>query len=322
MKKVIFDTDIGIDDAMALLFLHYSPEVDLRAIVTGFGNAGIEDTTRNALYMKERFCIDAPVYRGAGQALGERLGDGYPDFVHGRNGLGDIELTEPKDQAAALDGADAIIQIAREFPREISIVAVGRLTNLALALERCPELPALVREVVVMGGAFGFNGHHGNVSPVAEANIAGDPLAADYVFTSGLQTTIVGLDVTQETVADDHFFETLRKNAGDAGEFIDRISRCYLDFHERVTGSHACPVHDSSAVAYLLHPDFYGTTEAAVRVARDGIAMGQTICGDPAVDYEAKDWKGRPLVRICTTVQAHMVLETYLDTLALAGDQS
>jgi inosine-uridine nucleoside N-ribohydrolase len=322
MKKVIFDTDIGIDDAMALLFLHYSPEIDLRAIVTGFGNASIEDTTRNALYIKERFGIDAPVYRGAGKALGASLFDGYPDFVHGKNGLGDIELSEPTVQAGALDGAEAIVQIAKSFPREISIVAVGRLTNLALALERCPELPELIGEVVVMGGAFGFNGHRGNVSPVAEANIAGDPLAADRVFSSGLRTTIVGLDVTQETVADERFFGTLRSNAGGAGEFIFQISRYYLDFHARITGRHACPVHDSSAVACLLNPDLYDSTQAAVRVATEGIAIGQTIYGDPAADYESKCWRGRPVVNICTGVRGQSVLDKYLDTLALAGDQA
>jgi len=322
MKKVIFDTDIGIDDAMALLYLHYSPDIDLRAIVTGFGNASIEATTRNALYMKERFGIDVPVYRGAGQALGASLFEGYPDFVHGKNGLGDIELTEPKLQVEAVDGADAIVQIARNYPREISIVAVGRLTNLALALERCPELPELIREVVVMGGAFGFNGHRGNVSPVAEANIAGDPLAADRVFSSGLPTTIVGLDVTQETIADDLFFETLRSNAGGAGDFIFGISRCYRDFHERITGRHACPVHDSSAVACLLNPDLYDTMQAAVRVATEGVAIGQTICGDPAADYESKCWQGVPAVKICTGVRQRLVLESYLDTLVLAGDQA
>ena len=178
MKKVIFDTDIGIDDAMALLFLHYSPDIELQAIVSGFGNADIETTTRNALLIKECFSIEAPVYRGAGEPIGERLGDGYPDFVHGSNGLGDIEIKEPATQADILPGPEAIIEIAKRNPREISIVAVGRLTNLALALDLCPELPDLVSEVVVMGGAFGFNGHSGNVSPVAEANIAGDPQAA------------------------------------------------------------------------------------------------------------------------------------------------
>ena len=136
MKKVIFDTDIGIDDAMALLFLHYSPDVELKAIVSGFGNANIDTTTRNALYMKEYFGIEAPVYRGAGQPVGKRLGSGYPDFVHAENGLGGIDIDEPTTQAEALPGPEAIVEVVKNNPHEISIVAVGRLTNLALALDQ------------------------------------------------------------------------------------------------------------------------------------------------------------------------------------------
>ena len=319
MKKVIFDTDIGIDDAMALLFLHYSQEIELMAIVSGFGNADIETTTRNALYMKECFGIVAPVHRGAGAPVGARLGDGYPDFVHGSNGLGDIAIREPTKTVATLPGPEAIVEIVKSNPQEICIVAVGRLTNLALALELCPELPKLVREAVVMGGAFGHNGHYGNVSPAAEANIAGDPQAADKVFSSGLALTIVGLDVTEETIVNDEFFEALKATAGKAGEFIYSISRFYLDFHEQITGVRAGPVHDSSAVAYLLQPHLYRTKVSAVRVVTEGIAIGQTIAGDPNADYECNAWNGQPTCLICTHVDSASVLELYTGTLVSAS---
>ncbi|MGI9270710.1 MAG: nucleoside hydrolase [Woeseiaceae bacterium] len=320
MKKVIFDTDIGIDDAMALLFLHYSPEVELKAIVSGFGNADIETTTRNALYMKEHFEIDAPVYRGAAEPIGDRLGHGYPDFVHGDNGLGEIDIHEPTTQVESLSGAQAIVDIVRECPQEISIVAVGRLTNLALALELCPELPNLVREVIVMGGTFGHNGHCGNVSPVAEANIAGDPQAADKVFASGLTVSIVGLDVTEETIANDSFFETLQATTGKPGDFIYRISRFYLRFHEQISGAHSCPIHDSSAVAYLLRPNLYQTKTAAVRVVTTGIAIGQTIAGNPDANFESDAWKNKPVCKICVGVEPDKVLALYTNTLALAAE--
>jgi inosine-uridine nucleoside N-ribohydrolase len=318
MKKVVFDTDIGIDDAMALLFLHYSPDVELQAIVSGFGNADIATTTRNALYMKEYFGIDAPVYCGAAEPVGKRLGSGYPDFVHGHNGLGDIEIDEPTMETETLSGAEAIVEIVKNNPHEISIVAVGRLTNLALALDLCPELPGMVKEVVVMGGTFGHNGHSGNVSPVAEANIAGDPQAADKVFTSNWPVAIVGIDVTHETIARDEFFELLKKTAGKAGDFIYRSSRFYLDFHEQVTGGNECPVHDSSAVAYLLDPGLYETKTAAVRVVTDGIAIGQTIAADPNVDFESNAWKDQPTCQICIGVDSEKVLALYAKTLALA----
>lgn len=322
MKKVIFDTDIGIDDAMALLFLHYSPEVELIGIVSGFGNAAIDITTRNALYMKEKFGVTAPVFRGAAKPIGPRLGDSYPDFVHGKNGLGDIPIEEPVTALDNLAGPEAIVQLVTSNPNEVSIVAVGRMTNLARALELRRDLPSLVKEVVVMGGCFGNNGHSGNVSPVAEANIAGDPQAADAVFTAGWPITIVGLDVTHETIADETFFTQLQANSGDAGDFIYQISRCYLDFHQQINGSRECPVHDSSAVAFLLRPDFYQTRDAAVRVVTSGIAIGQTIAGDPTASFESDAWKDRPRCTICTGVDAAHVLELYLSTLALASNQA
>lgn len=316
MKRVIFDTDIGIDDAMALLFLHYSADVELLGIVTGFGNAGIDTTTRNALFMKERFGIDAPVFRGAPAALGLSMFDDYPDFVHGKNGLGNIDIPEVAARPEAADGAAAIVSLVNDNPHEVSIVSVGRLTNLANALALCPELPELVREVIVMGGAFGFNGHHGNVSPVAEANIAGDPTAADRAFTSGLPMTIVGLDVTQEVILDDAGFETIRDSGGEAGRFIYEISRYYLRFHEQLTGHHECPVHDSSAVAYLLRPDLYETREAVVRVVTEGTALGQTVW----TDSKSAAGSDTPKCTICTGVNSQSMLQLYFETIASAAD--
>lgn len=308
MHKVIFDTDIGIDDAMALLFLHYAPDIDLLGIVTGFGNASLCNTTRNALHMKESFAIPAPVFSGAARALTMDLAEAYPDFVHGKNGLGDIDLADPLGSANPTPGAQAIVDLARQHPHELTVIAVGRMTNLAHALKLCPELPALLRDVVVMGGAFGFNGHSGNVTPVAEANIAGDPVAADIVFSSDLRITIVGLDVTEETIATPAFFARLRQDAGQAGEFIYRISRCYLDFHERINGVYACPVHDSSAVAYLLRPDIFTTAEGRVRVVRDGTNQGQTIFYAPDAGQPAN-------CRICTAVDADALLGLYTNTM-------
>ena len=175
MKRVIFDTDIGIDDAMALLFLHYSPDVKLDAICTVAGNASLAHVTRNALHVCERFRIDAPVYCGAAEPMAGALGTAHPDFVHGSNGLGNLRFADPARGPAGDDAATAIVRLAKHHPGELSVVAVGRLTNLARALELCPELPKLLRELVVMGGVFLRRDHVGNVSPVAEANIAGDP---------------------------------------------------------------------------------------------------------------------------------------------------
>ena len=279
--KVIFDTDVGIDDAVALLLLEASPDVDLIGVVTGFGNASLEVTTRNALYMKERFGYAAPVFKGAAGSMAERLGEGVPDFVHGKNGLGDIDLVEPTLGVEAMSGAEAIGALARAHPGEVSLVAVGRMTNVAQALSLDPELPRLLRNIVIMGGVFGFNGHRGNVSPVTEANIGGDPLAADIVMGCGADIVVVGLDVTNETIVDQAFFERLRDNAGDAGKLIHDSNQFYLNFHHSKSGVYECPVHDASAVAYLLRPELFVTQTAVVRVVTEGIALGQTIHADP-----------------------------------------
>ena len=319
VKKVIFDTDIGIDDAMALLFLHYSPQIDLVAIATGFGNASLEDTTRNALYVKEKFNISAPVYAGASTPVAPALLEEYPDFVHGKNGLGDIDIPAVNLQAETKSAVQAIIDIVKDNPNEISIVAVGRMTNVARAIKKAPEIVGLIKEVIVMGGVFGYNGHRGNVTPVAEANIIGDPTAADQLFTSGVPTVIVGLDVTEEVQMDAAYIKSVCSQAGEAGEFIDAISEYYLDFYQGRVNERRCPMHDSSAVAYLLRPDLYTTKEAVVRVVTEGRAIGQTISGDGLAEYVIDDWYNLPACKFCTGVDAQGVLDLYAETLALAA---
>lgn len=319
MKRVIFDTDIGIDDAMALLFLHYAPQLRIEAITTVSGNASIANTTRNACYVRERFGIDTRVFRGASASLGPALGQGHPDFVHGKNGLGDIVFAEPVQGAELQSAPEAIVELAEAYPGEISVVAVGRLSNIAKALDLCPRLPELLREVVVMGGVFMRRGHQGNVSPVAEANMAGDPTAADRVLGSGLTITVVGLDVTEETVMDEAFVASLRASAGDAGAFIYDITRFYFDFYEDINGQRSCPIHDSSAVAYLLAPEHYQVESGPTRVVTEGIAMGQTILGLHADRYATDAWLKRPDCRVCTAVNPEAVKNLYLQTLALAG---
>lgn len=317
--KVIFDTDVGIDDAVALLLLEASPQVDLIGVVTGFGNASLATTTRNALYMKERFGLAAPVYAGAADSLAERLGEGVPDFVHGKNGLGDIDLVEPTIGVDAMAGAEAIVALARAHPGEVTLVAVGRMTNVAQALALEPELPTLLKNIVIMGGVFGFNGHRGNVSPVAEANIGGDPLAADLVMGCGADIVVVGLDVTNETIVDQAFFRRLLETAGDAGKLIHDSNQFYLNFHHGKSGRYECPVHDASAVAYLLRPELFVTQTAVVRVVTEGIALGQTIHADPEPYYDIKAWHDRPTIQICTGVNPAGVRDFCETTLATFG---
>jgi purine nucleosidase len=318
MHKVIFDTDPGIDDAMALLFLATSPEVELIGITTTFGNGTIATTTRNALYLTERFRIAAPVARGAGAPLVGEPGD-PPDFVHGGNGLGNVQL--PATIARQPDPRPAhklMIDLVRANPGEVEIVAVGRMTNLALALREDPGIAALVKQVVIMGGAFGINGVLGNVTPAAEANIWGDPLAADEVTAAAWPLTMVGLDVTQQTRMPTEYLRTLADDGGEAGQFIWDISRFYEDFHQK-GGVDSIFVHDSSAVAYLLRPELFETRLGAIRVVSDGLAFGMTIQKPASVSYPPGDGDGRPAHRVCTSVNAEGLRQLYRATLQQAS---
>lgn len=314
MRKVIFDTDPGIDDAMALLFLHASPEVELLAITTTFGNGTIDTTTRNALYLAERFGIAAPVGRGADAPLVGVAGE-PPHFVHGHNGLGDIELSGPVSRAADLRPAHRlIIDLVRAYPGQVEIVAVGRMTNLALALREDPGIVPLVKQVVIMGGAFGVNGVLGNVTPAAEANIWGDPLAADEVTGAAWPLTMVGLDVTQQTRMPTPFLRALANEAGEAGRFIWEISRFYEQFHLD-GGVDSIYVHDSSAVAFLLDPQLFETRVGAIRVVSEGLAFGQTIQKPETVSFPSGAWDGRPVHHVCTKVDAEGLRRLYRSTL-------
>ena len=232
-RRVIFDTDPGIDDAMALLFLHAAPEVDLVGVTTCFGNGTLADTTRNARHIVERFAIPTVVIAGADGPL-EGAADLPPAHVHGGNALGDVDV-EPVGAHDTIPAWRFIIDKIREDPGEISVVAVGRMTNLALALRADPEIASLVRDVVIMGGAFGHHGHHGNVTPLAEANIHGDARAADEVFAAAWPITVVGLDVTMQTRMSEDVLAGLRRDVPEAGGFIWDITRVYTRFHQAST---------------------------------------------------------------------------------------
>ncbi|MEP1385264.1 MAG: nucleoside hydrolase [Paraglaciecola sp.] len=313
--KVIFDTDPGIDDAMAILFAEASSKIELLGITTVFGNATIENATRNALYLKQRFSMSATVCTGANTPLNIAAGE-PTTFVHGQNGLGDIALPDTLPIAAdARSAHDFIIETVRQYPHEITLIAVGRLTNLALALQKAPDIAALVKEVVVMGGAFGHNGHTGNVSPYAEANIIGDPHAADIVFTQPWPVTVVGLDVTQQSVMSNAYIEKLRDESATYGEFIYQISRFYSDFHKESAGLDGFYVHDSSAVAYLLAPELFKVKQGPIRVICEGPAIGMTLCKTAEKVFPVDDWHNKPKQQVCTDVDSQGLLDLYFKTL-------
>jgi inosine-uridine nucleoside N-ribohydrolase len=299
---------------MALLLLARHPEIELIGVTTVFGNGTIDAVTRNALFLKDRFGFAAPVARGADRPYHGGEVPPATSHVHGENGLGDIEL--PARIAATVDPRPAhqlIIDLIRAHPKEVTLIAVGRMTNLALALEADPGIAGLVKDVVVMGGGFGFNGHMGNVTPVAEANIIGDPVGADVVFGADWPVTIVGLDVTKEVTMSSAYVAELAANGGEDGRFVAAISDFYARFYHDRDGIDGFYVHDASAVTYALRPDFFATTRGRIRVVPDGIAKGQTILMRDGEKFPPGPWDGCPVQTVCTGVQAGRVLALYRD---------
>jgi inosine-uridine nucleoside N-ribohydrolase len=322
-KKIILDTDPGIDDAMAILFAEGHAAVDLIGITTIFGNATIENSTCNALYLKQKYGMKADVSMGADKPL-LRPPVGPTTTVHGETGFGELQVNaaDVKLSADPRPAWQYIVEQLKAQPGEITLVAVGPLTNLALALQHEPGITKLVKEVVVMGGAFGVNGHQGNVSPFAEANIHDDPEAADIVFTADWPVVIIGLDVTHESFFTPEYLDKLRDEAGEPGRFIHQISRFYLDFYQRSLGISGCHVHDPSAIAYVIDPSLFTLRKGPVRVVCSGPAIGHTMQKTYERRHPHDDWSDMPTQSVGVGVRDEALLELYRNTLIDFGRQS
>lgn len=309
-RKFIFDTDPGVDDSMAFFLAMASPELDLIGMTTVFGNGGTGTTTRNALRLVEYMeRSDIPVVRGAEAPLLHPY-RGRGASVHGADGLGESYMPEPQGTPAAGRAAQFIADQVMAAPGDITLIAVGPLTNLALAVSLEPDIVQAVREVIIMGGAAT---RPGNASPVAEANIHNDSAAAHIVFQAGWPLTMVGMDVTCTTIMAPAYLDRLFRVGNRATDFIAQIVPFYLNFH-RQQGVDGIYVHDSSAIAYAFEPSLFTTrkTFVQVRVSEDG-TDGHTI----------PDWRdqwGQPHnVNVCLEVDAERFKALYWERLTSAG---
>lgn len=311
---VIFDTDPGIDDAMALLFLKAQPSLELVAITTVFGNAETDVTTRNALYLTQRFGIDVPVYAGATKPLTIKRHPA-PTFVHGHDGLGDAGVIDGfSAEPAQGEAADRIIEIVRANPGKVTILAVAPLTNLAIALQRDPGIAGLVKDVVIMGGAFAWGGKRGNVTPVAEANVHNDPHAADIVFTAEWPVAAIGLDVTSHCIASTSDAAELAES-GPAGQFLWDISRGYEALYLRAQQVNGCCLHDVAAATYLVAPELFTMRSGSVRVVTEGIAIGQSIQKLDGHVFGPNAWDGHPSKLVAADADYPGLVRAYKDAI-------
>lgn len=307
-RKIIIDCDPGVDDATALVLAMNYPGFEILGVTTVFGNAYLEQATQNALTVVALSKRNIAVYKGADKPLRKPL-DSPPDFIHGKDGLGNTNQPVPKIHSQSKPAAQFIVDIARAYPGEVTVLAVGRLTNLAAAIKIDSNVTKNIREVVLMGGDLHVPG---NVNPVAEANIEGDPDAADIVFTAPWKITMIGLDVTTRVKLTDDILLRLKNKNKQYGPFIFAITRFYLNFYKtsnQLTGGFY--VHDPSAVMYLIDSSLFKLTRGPVRVVTDGIAIGQTIM--PAYDYQLQlaPWKDKPFVNAAIGVDADRFLKVF-----------
>jgi inosine-uridine nucleoside N-ribohydrolase len=316
-KKIIFDTDPGTDDAMALMLALHSPELDVRAITVVPGNTTAKQGLENALRMVSlaNRC-EIPVAAGAQHPLFQKLITA--EFWHGKNGLANIELPPSKCKVDARFGPDLIIELVRAAPHEITLVPVGPLTNIALALQKDPSIVSLVKEVILMGGSI----KGGNVNAAAEANIYNDPEAAQIVFQAGWPLTMVGLDVGDKTLLGREHLEQLARTHGPVNDFIYSVAKFLVDLSEKY-GSDGTPMYDPLAVgvavdatlvnAPLMHVDVETRgefTRGETVANRRGEIERNVLHGDRYI-IEGLD-KVEPNAKVCIDVQADRFLQLFV----------
>ncbi|MGC1832004.1 MAG: nucleoside hydrolase [Candidatus Acidiferrales bacterium] len=314
-KKVIIDTDPGTDDALAILLALNSPELDVRALTVVPGNVTARQGLENALKLASltNRC-DIPVAGGAQHPLFQKLITAEP--WHGANGLANVELPASNCKADPRFGPDLIIQMVHESPHEITLVPVGPLTNIALAVLKDPSIVPLVKEVVIMGGSISG----GNVNAAAEANIYNDPEAAQIVFQAGWRLTMVGLDVGNQTLYDQAHLNELSKTHGPENDFAVKVLTFLIGQEAKYGAGGGSPMYDPLAVGTAVDPAIVTTEAMHVDVETRGeFTRGETVAnrhntvernvlhGDRYI-IEGVDHV-TPNVQVCTGVNAEKFLQ-------------
>lgn len=274
-RKIILDCDPGHDDAVAILLAGIAEEIQLLGITTVAGNSYVENTTKNALILVENGKLNVPVCKGAAKPL-VREQIVAPD-IHGESGLEGANLPQPTIKKDSRGAVEFIAQKVCESQKEVTLVAVGPLTNIATFVINYPELVDKVQELVIMGGGIGF----GNTTPVAEFNILADPEAAQIVFNSHIPLTVFGLDVTHQTKI---FMDEIKKMQSFSSFIVSKMGLLLEFFHQTyfdVFKIKGAPLHDPCAIAYIIEPKLFEYKDYYCQIELKGqLTYGQTV-----VDY-------------------------------------
>ncbi len=270
--RVIIDTDPGVDDAMAILLALNSPELKVEALTVVPGNVDSRQGLENALKLVSlaNRC-DLTVARGAQHPLNQKLITA--EFWHGKGGLAGVELPPSKCKADPRFGPDLIIELVHKYPHEITLIPVGPLTNIALAVSKDPSIVSLTKDIVIMGGSI----TGGNVNGAAEANIYGDPEAAAIVFNAGWMVTMVGSDVGERTIITRKNLADLQSLHGPESDFIAKLADFYITRSEK-SGYSGAAMYDPLAVATVIDPTLVTLKDMHVDVETKGeFTRGETV---------------------------------------------
>jgi purine nucleosidase len=300
-KRIIIDTDPGIDDSLAILLALASPEVQLEGLTIVHGNCSMEQGARNALALLELARAGrVPVAKGCDLPLVQ------PSLLapetHGNSGLGYAQLPEPGSRPIAQHGCDFLIEKILSNPGEITLVAIGPLTNIALAIRKEPRIVQSVKEVFIMGGAIR---HEGNTTPLAEFNTYVDPHAAHIVYHSGMPITLTPLDVTYQCLLLAADVERIKKVDSKIPPFIADATRYYMEFHDKHQGMPGCAINDPLVLALTFVPEMCNYEECYVDVdISSGVSMGKTfadfyrVTGKPANMKVALEVRARDFIQL------------------------
>lgn len=272
-RKLIIDTDPGVDDAFALLLAMRSPELKVLAVTAVAGNVPLDVTLPNALRMVEiADRSEIPVARGASSPLIRRLVDAA--YAHGDNGLAGVDFPPPRLQPVKETAAELICRLVRENAGEVDVVGIGPLTNVALAFRQDPKIVPMVRSIVLMGGSLSG----GNVTPAAEFNFYVDPEAASIIFGSGIPIRMAGLDVTRKVELTEEHVEALKAGKGRVSEAAARIAQAVMKMYRQHHETRGPNLHDPLAVSCLIRPDILTFEDYHVAIETSGdITAGESI---------------------------------------------
>jgi inosine-uridine nucleoside N-ribohydrolase len=305
---IVIDCDPGHDDAIALLLALASPEVELLGVTTVSGNTTLPNTVTNALKVLEFVGrTDVPVAAGADRPL---LREQYAaKYVHGESGMEGPELPEPTTSAVDEHAVDFLARHVLGSAERVTLIPVGPLTNVALLLARHPETAERLERIVLMGGAIA----EGNVTPAAEFNIWADPEAAARVFGSGVDVTMIGLDVTHKALVGGAQAERMRAS-GRVGTLVAELLEFYGRFHAETYGFAGSPIHDAVAVAHVLRPGLVETKHVHVAIeTQSELCRGRTV---------ADVWRrtgNEPNAHVGVDIDAAAFVELLVERIATLG---